>query len=446
MCLTMKINIEERNKRIMTMASEGKTAEEIAPLYKLTAKYVQKIIDARQSVLNAPKTDFNELDDKDTEEEATPGKPLKYYTTDEIVKTESNYYVVFSGRSNGKTYATLKRGLKRYLEKGYKMAYIRRWDDEMKPGTGGNCFRNLVANGEIEKMSKGRYNYIHFFSGMYYLARLAPDGSMTRDKEPFCYGFAINVADKYKSSAYPGVRTIIFDEYIARNYLTDEFVRFCNLLSTIIRKGTDLYGNPLPEEDIKEFEVWMLGNVVDTYCPYYEEMGLIHVRAQQEGTIDVYNYAKGLRVAVEYCGAVVEEGKDAPTDRFFAFNNPKMTSITGNAWELPQYPRLPFKYEDDDILMTFIVLFHEKTLKCDVVEAQDCRFIYVQKKTTPIKHPDDELIYSLEYSPKPNYRRSFLHPASVCEQKILRLIDTDKIYFSDNTTGDAFYHFKAELE
>jgi hypothetical protein len=44
-------------------------------------------------------------------------------------------------------------------------------------------------------------------------------------------------------------------------YLGDEFVKFCNLLSSLIR-------------DRKDCVVYMLANSVNKYCPYFEEMGL----------------------------------------------------------------------------------------------------------------------------------------------------------------------------
>ena len=58
---------------------------------------------------------------------------------------------------------------------------------------------------------------------------------------------------------------ILFDEFITRSmYLPDEFVIFTNVLSTIIR-------------DRNNVKIFMCGNTVNKYCPYYKEMGLNNV-------------------------------------------------------------------------------------------------------------------------------------------------------------------------
>ena len=66
------------------------------------------------------------------------------------------------------------------------------------------------------------------------------DEDLDRDiaqDEPFCYAFALSDMEHDKSTAYPRVNTIVFDEFLTRQiYLQDEFVVFMNVLSTIIRR------------------------------------------------------------------------------------------------------------------------------------------------------------------------------------------------------------------
>jgi len=72
-------------------------------------------------------------------------------------------------------------------------------------------------------------------------------------------------------------------------YLGDEFVKFCNLLSSLIR-------------DRKGAVIYMLANSVNKYCPYFQEMGLQDVDKMEQGEIRVYTYSgSDLTVAVEYC-------------------------------------------------------------------------------------------------------------------------------------------------
>src|SRR5699024_5250425 len=121
-----------------------------------------------------------------------------------------------------------------------------------------------------------------------------------------------------KSTAYPKVKTIFFDEFLTRQYyLPDEFVTFMNVVSTIVRQRDDVI-------------IFMCGNTVNQYCPYFTEMGLTHVKEMNKGVIEVYKYGESrLKVAVEYADSISKSGK--PSDVYFAFDNPNLQMITGGA-------------------------------------------------------------------------------------------------------------------
>src|SRR5699024_11620877 len=69
--------------------------------------------------------------------------------------------------------------------------------------------------------------------------------------------------------------------------LVNELVLFMNTVSTIVRRRTDV-------------KIFMLGNTVNKYNPYFKEMGLNHANQMEQGTIDIYKYGKSpLTVAVE---------------------------------------------------------------------------------------------------------------------------------------------------
>lgn len=101
-----------------------------------------------------------------------------------------------------------------------------------------------------------------------------------------------------KSTSYPNITTIVFDEFLTRgSYLKDEFILFTNVCSTIIRQRNDV-------------KIFMLGNTVNKYSPYFSEMGLSNIKNQKQGTIDIYRYGDSdLIVAVEYC-ASTQSGKN----------------------------------------------------------------------------------------------------------------------------------------
>ena len=178
----------------------------------------------------------------------------------------------------------------------------------------------------------------------------------------------------------------------------------------------------------------MLGNTVNKYCPYFAEMGLKHVKQMKAGDIDVYRYGEsGLTVAVEYTNPT-KGGK--PSDVYFAFDNPKLSMITGGEWELDIYPHCPVKYLPKEVLFTYFIIFDGDVLQCEIVQHGDLGFTFIHPKTTELKNPENDLIYSQEISPRPNWKRKITRPTSPIEEKIADYYRRDKIFYSDNETGE----------
>ena len=66
---------------------------------------------------------------------------------------------------------------------------------------------------------------------------------------------------------------------------------------------------------------------------------------------------------------------------------------------------------------------------------------YIHNKTTPIKDENTDLVYSLDYSPKPNYNRSIFKPINGVQKKIMWFFANDKVFYQDNNVGDAIANF-----
>ena len=229
--------------------------------------------------------------------------------------------------------------------------------------------------------------------------------------------------EHYKSTSYPSITTICFDEFISRNiYLSDEFIVFENVLSTIIRHRTNV-------------KIFMLGNTVNKYCPYFKEMGLKHIRQQKQGTIDLYTYGdSGLKVAVEYTKNT-EKSKDS-SNVYFSFDNPSLKMITTGTWEIAIYPHCPVKFLPKDIKFIYFIIFNDDVLQCEIVMTDKENFTFIHPKTTPLKNPEKEIIFSQDFNPLPNYHRKLTRPKSSLEKKIAWYFATDNVFYSDNETGE----------
>lgn len=348
----------------------------------------------------------------------------KYWDIKPIKKIPAQYRIVYGERSNGKTYGLLKSCIEDYIKNGHQFGYVRRWPDDIRARKMQQLFASLCANGEISKLSNGAWNGVKYKFGKFYLTASNEEDTV-EDETPFCFTFAISSMEHDKSIAYPGIRTIVFDEFISRErYIQDEFTLFMNVLSSIIRERDDV-------------DIWMLGNTVSKNCPYFREMGLKHIYQQQPGTIDTYQYKKNnnvMLIAVEYCKNLSSK----KSDKYFIFDNPKMEMITGGAWELAIYPHIFEKYKPKQVMFTFFINYREVLLQCEIVEGRKGVFIFVHLKTTPLQERDDDLIYSIEPSANPNYRVDITRPEYSVEKKIVHLITTERICFQDNEVGEVF--------
>ena len=202
-----------------------------------------------------------------------------------------------------------------------------------------------------------------------------------------------------------------------------------NTISTIVRQRTDV-------------KIFMLGNTINKYSPYFTEMGLNHVQEMKQGTIDIYKYGKsGLSVSVEYAESTA---KNKENNFYFAFNNPKLEMITGGSWELDIYPHIPIKYKPKHIMFTYFIIFNNNIYQAEIVYIDNLTFTYIHEKTTPIQNENTDIVYSLEYIPKINYNRSIFKPENKIQQKILWYFTNERVYYQDNNVGNAIANYLKE--
>lgn len=351
----------------------------------------------------------------------------RYYSLDRIKKKKAVYNVIFGERSNGKTYATLKEGLENYVKTGGQIAYVRRWKEDVTGKRASGIWNSIIQNGEVERLTKGEFKGIHYYAGKFYLCNYEKGKVVYSEQDIIGYTFALSDNEHNKSVSYPRVERIIFDEFLTKHlYLQDEFVLFMNTVSTIVRQRTNVI-------------IYMLGNTVNKYCPYFQEMGLNHVLKMEQGTIDVYKYGDSkLSVAVEYCAST--QAKKA-NNFYFAFDNPKLEMITGGAWELNIYPHCPVKFKPKDIQFIYFILFNDNVYQCEIVSKDNITFTYIHIKTTELQNDNKDLIYTLEYVPKMNYNRNIYKPINKLQEKVLWYFQTDRVYYQNNEIGDAINNY-----
>ena len=354
----------------------------------------------------------------------------KFYRLDNILSHNADYNMIYGERSNGKTTAVLEYALDDHIKSGYnnQLAIVRRWEEDFKGKNGQQMFENVVELGWVKQKTKGKYNSIYYYSQRWYLVNYDEFGNKkAQAEEPFALGFSITSEEHYKSTSYPKIKTILFDEFITRQYyLPEEFVKFQNLLSTIIRLRTDV-------------KIFMCGNTINKFCPYFAEMGLTGIKKQQRGTIDIYTYGdSSLKVAVEYSDF---PSKKKASNKYFAFNNPKLEMITHGGWEIDIYPHLPVKYKPKDVGYIFYIIFDDEKLQGNIICVDNVSFLYIHRKTTPVKEDNCRLVYQQQTDYRRNYRTNFLRPYGKIDKHILDLYQKNKVFYQDNEIGEIMNNY-----
>ena len=356
----------------------------------------------------------------------------KYYNIAHLLKDypDAYYYMAFGERSNGKTYSALDYALDRYFLHGEQFAYIRRFGEDVKKKNLQTLFDAHVENNRISALSDGTWSLVNYTIGKFVAYRYEDDSTKAEyDTQPMGFAFDLNSMEHHKSVSYPKVTTIIFDEFLSRRgYLANEFVLFMNTISTIVR-------------DRSNVKIFMIGNTVNKYCPYFTEMGLTHIKEQKPGTIDVYTYAEtGLQVVVEYCDPMSKKG-GKKSDIYFAFDNPQLKMITGGAWEIAIYPHLNIRYRPKDVIYNFFVQFEDALLHAEIVVTDKEYFMFVHPKTTMIKDIENDIVYTHIPSEKWNYRTGLFNQRDRLSMVIKTLVSENRVFYSDNETGEVLRNY-----
>lgn len=198
---------------------------------------------------------------------------LPYYNFSKLLSYNAVYHMCVGGRGLGKSYGAKKIAVKNAIKKGEQFIYLRRFTKEL--GVAKDAFfADLLAEGEFPT---------HDFRINGYKAEMAP--AETRDEKKrhwtvIGYFKALSTAQNEKSTPYPLVTTIIFDEFIIEkgatvHYLSDESNVLDNFYNTVDRNQD-------------KTRVFLLANAVSIMNPYF----LRHkIRPDQAGEWSTYHHS-----------------------------------------------------------------------------------------------------------------------------------------------------------
>lgn len=184
---------------------------------------------------------------------------IKWYSLDEILKHDVQYYMIFGERSNGKSYAVDKYMLDKYFQFGEQFALVKRYEEDIK----GKYMENLIDE-SLTKYVEETYGYVIKFYRGKWLVHPKDEECKITDCEVMGIAFSLSNVNRTKATSYPKITTILFEEFMSitsNDYLSDELNLFMNLISTIVRYRHNV-------------KIFMLANAISKYSPYSEALGI----------------------------------------------------------------------------------------------------------------------------------------------------------------------------
>ena len=170
-----------------------------------------------------------------------------YYNANKVYSYNMFYNLILGGRGIGKTTTFLIKLLQRAIKTGKQFIYLRRYKSEV-----------------VEFLDKGGCDYI--MDGLIYKKSGKSTYKIIYENKVLGYIMILSMARTYKSSQYPNVETIFYDEAICNNtntykYLTNEVTTFFEFVGTIFRLRTDT-------------RIIMTGNNEQFFNPYFAFFGV----------------------------------------------------------------------------------------------------------------------------------------------------------------------------
>ena len=163
-----------------------------------------------------------------------------YYNYNNILSRNSMINFILTNRGGGKTYGFKEKAIKNYLKNGSEFIYVRRYKTEFKKII---TFFKDIQDKFPEHEFKCTKNFAYI------------------DGKVFGYFIPLSTANNEKSTAYPNVTLLGFDEFVIdkknQRYLPNEPILLDGLIETVVR-------------DRDNFTVVCLANNVTICNPYFE--------------------------------------------------------------------------------------------------------------------------------------------------------------------------------
>ena len=237
---------------------------------------------------------------------------MRYQTITRLAKQKTNYKILMSGRSTGKSTSMAKYLIERYEKTGAKFVrLVRNITYTVKADSYFDAFTYGGKFYDSTRPKRGDRNITYEFYFDENGRRVTGDlNTYYYNGEPFGEVLVLTQSAKYKSGVYDeDIKTFVFDEYIELsmlNYIDNEYDSFMSILSSVCRNRSDV-------------EVWLLGNNLNEdskYNPYHMRFGIDIDRDNlKPGDLKIYksgNFKNPAKIAFEFGLMAYENEEEIP--------------------------------------------------------------------------------------------------------------------------------------
>ena len=280
----------------------------------------------------------------------------------------------------------------------------------------------------MPKLTDGKYNSMIYKSRRWHYCKTEYGEIVEMAPDPCVQCLSIDNNEIYKSSLnQPNGDFIIFDEFCARRHLSDEFVLFCDLLSTIIRSRSD------------GITIWMLGNTIDRYEYYFDELEISdYMKYLGVGEHALVNTSKGTPIYIEIYKPHNTTLKERVNAVFFGFNNSKLNAITGDDWLIAPYQHIDSQDVREVLDKRHFILYEKNLVQLEVCNSEKYGVHVIAHKATEKERPE-AVFYTCDTMHDIRYRYRYGH--SKIDRMIWTLYDRKLFFYATNSDAAIVHKF-----
>lgn len=337
---------------------------------------------------------------------------------------DSQYIILNSVRGCSKSYAVKKYVLKNNIESNEEFVFLRRKYKEIKDMKVVKQFTDM----DIKDISHNEFDSIDVYRRGIYFASTNEKGEKIRKK--LCgYVYCLSEFESDKSEQLPNVTSIMYEEYCTNEYyLENEPHLLQEFVSSVFRN--------------RKGQVFMLGNKLNIFNPYFSDWGLRNAQIQKIGTIDTYRKTDldGNEIIISVWHI---KKREKASGMFFGT---AARSIDGDEFYIEKQPRLPDKIENYDTAYTVIVIVDEVSFLLRFLQHKEdstrCVW-YVEPKTTEVHRNDDRIVSNILSDSI--YATQGFYPLTEAENNIFKYLRQGKIAYSSDGCGTNFKNALKQL-